>query len=130
MLEGFVNVSAMLRPGVYALIKDGAVVYIGQSVKPLSRVEAHRSLWGRKKAPGWLPIRGILFDEVHVLSCRVEDLDTVERTLIDLYKPKFNIKLKAPGHTTAEFNLTTATGICVAINAKSAPPTRGFVRRM
>jgi len=130
MLEGFVNVSVMLKPGVYALIKDGAVVYIGQSVKPLSRVEAHRSLWGRKKAPGWLPIRGILFDEVHVLPCRVEDLDIVERTLIDLYKPKFNIKLKAPGPVTAEFNLTTATGICVAINAKTAPPSRGFVRRM
>jgi hypothetical protein len=129
MLEGFVNVSPLLKPGVYALLKDGVVVYIGQSVRPLARVEAHRSLWGRKKAPGWLPIRGILFDEVHVLPCRVEQLDEVERTLIDLYKPKFNVKLKAPGCSTAEFNLTTATGICVAINAK-APARSGFVRRM
>ena len=96
MLEGFVNVSVVLKPGVYALVKDGTVVYIGQSVKPLSRVEAHRSLWGRKKAPGWLPIRGILFDEVHVLPCRVEDLDTLERALINLYKPKFNLRLKTP----------------------------------
>ena len=128
MLEGFVNTSVMLKPGVYALLKEGVVVYIGQSIKPLSRVEAHRSLWGRKKAPGWLPIRGILFDEVHVLPCRVEQLDEVERALIDLYKPKFNIKLKAPGHCTTEFNLTTATGVCVAINAKTA--SAKFVRRM
>lgn len=127
MLEGFVDVSVMLKPGVYALIKDGVVVYIGQSKKPLSRVEAHRSLWGRKKAPGWLPIRAILFDEAHVLPCRVEQLDEVERALIDLYKPKFNVKLKSPLPTACEFNLTTALGVCVTINSK---PARGFVRRM
>lgn len=128
MLEGFVNVSAMLRPGVYALVKDGVVVYVGQSKKPLSRVEAHRSLWGRKKAPGWLPIRGILFDEVHVMPCRVEQLDEVERALIDLYKPKFNVKLKSPDPVACEFNLTTALGVCVTINQR--PTTGGFVRRM
>lgn len=128
MLEGFVNLSVALKPGIYALIKDGVVVYIGQSIKPLSRIEAHRSLWGRKKAPGWLPIRGILFDEVHVLPCRVDDLNEVERALIDLYKPKFNVKLKSPDPVSCEFNLTTATGICVAINAKAAGPR--FVRRM
>jgi hypothetical protein len=127
MLEGFVNVSAMLRPGVYALVKDGVVVYVGQSKKPLSRVEAHRSLWGRKKAPGWLPIRGILFDEVHVMPCRVEQLDEVERALIDLYKPKFNVKLKSPLPVTTEFAITV--GDCVI--AMNAPPARsGFVRRM
>lgn len=128
MLEGFVNLSAALKPGIYALVKDGVVVYVGQSIKPLSRIEAHRSLWGRKKAPGWLPIRGILFDEVHVLPCRVEDLNEVERALVDLYKPKFNVKLKSPDPVATEFNLTTATGICVAINAKAAGPR--FVRRM
>lgn len=128
MLEGFVNVSAMLRPGVYALVKDGVVVYVGQSKKPLSRVEAHRSLWGRKKAPGWLPIRGILFDEVHVMPCLVEQLDEVERALIDLYKPKFNLRLKSPAPVACEFNLTTALGVCVTINAQASAPR--FVRRM
>lgn len=127
MLEGFVNVSAMLKPGVYALVKDGVVVYVGQSKQPLSRIYAHKSLWGRKKVPGYLPIRGILFDEAHVMPCRLENLDQVERMLIDLYKPKYNIKLKAPGHTTTEFNLTTATGVCVAINAKTKST---FVRRI
>lgn len=99
MLEGFINATAMLRPGVYALVHGGVVVYIGQSKKPLSRVEAHRSLWGRKQrspAPGWLPIKAILFDEVHVLPCRVEDLDRLEAALINLYKPKYNVKLKSP----------------------------------
>ncbi len=99
MLEGFVDTTVVLRPGVYALVHSGIVVYIGQSKKPLSRIEAHRSLWGRKQrspAPGWLPIKAILFDEVHVLPCRVEDLDQLERALIELYKPKYNVKLKSP----------------------------------
>ena len=51
MLEGFINVSATLRPGIYALVRDGVVVYIGQSKKPLARISAHRSNWGRKAMP-------------------------------------------------------------------------------
>lgn len=100
MLEGFINVSAILRCGIYALVRDGAVVYVGQSKKMLARVSAHKSNWGRKATPTWMPasLRGVLFDEVHVLPCRVEDLDRIERALIDLYKPKYNIqhKTKAP----------------------------------
>lgn len=96
MFEGFVDVSAMLKPGVYALVREGVVVYVGQSKKPLARIDAHRSLAGRKTAPGWLPIRAIHFDEAYVMPCRVEDLDLVERAMIDLYKPKYNVKLKTP----------------------------------
>lgn len=98
VIEGFVNVSAILGPGVYALVRDGVVVYIGQSKRMLSRVSAHKSNWGRKSTPSWLPpsCRGILFDEVHVLPCRVEDLDEVEATMINLYKPRYNIRVKTP----------------------------------
>ena len=97
MLEGFINISVSLKPGVYALLREGVVVYIGQSKKPLSRIEAHRSLGARKtSAPGWLPIKGIPFDEVHVMPCRLEDLDVLEAALVELYKPKFNVKLKSP----------------------------------
>lgn len=97
MLEGFINISVSLKPGIYALLREGVVVYIGQSKKPLSRIEAHRSLGARRNAaPGWLPIKGIPFDEVHVLPCRVEDLDVLEAAMINLYKPKFNVKLKSP----------------------------------
>jgi len=122
VLEGFIDVSAALKPGVYALVREGVVVYIGQSKKPLARIEAHRSLWGRKKPPGWLPIRGILFDEVHVLPCRVEDLDRLEAALIDLYKPKYNVKLKSPAPVSTPFSV----GPCV-INARPTSPP--LVRR-
>ncbi len=99
MLDGFVNVSTILLPGVYALVRGGVVVYVGQSKRPLSRIAAHKSNWGRKALPAWMPasLRGVLFDEVHVLPCRVEDLDRVEAAIIELYKPRYNIRIKTPG---------------------------------
>ena len=126
MLEGFVDVTAVLRCGVYALVRDGIVVYVGQGKKMVARVEAHRSNWGRKSTPAWMPVslRGVLFDQVFVLPCRVEDLDRIEAAMIDLYKPKFNIKLKAPA-----LNATQPITIGgVALNFR--PPAPRFERRI
>ena len=126
MLEGFIDATALLRPGIYALLYRGVVVYVGQSKVPLSRVYAHRSLRSRK-APAWLPIKGMLFDEVHVLPTLVDDLDRVERALIDLYKPKYNVKLKSPQPVSQEIILTTPIGVCVTLNKLPRTP---LVRRM
>lgn len=97
MLGGFIDVSATLLPGVYALVRNGVVVYVGQSKRPLLRISAHKSNWGRKALPAWMPtsLRGVLFDEVHILPCRVEDLDRVEAAMIELYKPRYNIRIKS-----------------------------------
>lgn len=130
MLEGFINVSAILSAGVYALVREGVVVYVGQSKRMLSRVSAHKSNWGRKNQPAWLPasVRGVLFDEVHVLPCRVEDMDQLEAALIDLYKPRYNIKLKAPTPTVTSLTITTHSGITVPLNPR--PSTPRFERRI
>lgn len=130
MLEGFIDVSAILRCGIYALVREGVVVYVGQSKKMLARVSAHKSNWGRKSMPAWMPasLRGVLFDEVHVLPCRVEDLDQLECALIDLYKPKFNIALKAPTPlTTTPLNLNI-NGISIPLNHRPSVPR--FERRI
>src|SRR5438445_279771 len=99
MLEGFVDASVVLRPAVYALVRDGVVVYIGQASRAaIARIEAHRSNWGRKRTPAWMPasLRGVLFDQVFVMPVRVEQLDQVEAAMINLYKPRYNIKIKTP----------------------------------
>lgn len=128
MIEGFIEVTTILRCGVYALVRDGAVVYVGQSKRMLSRIEAHRSQWARStKAPDWLPIKGILFDQVFIRPCRVEDLNTIERQLIDLYKPRFNVKLKAPTPTTTPMVMTLPCGTTIPLNHR--PPVR-FERRI
>lgn len=129
MLEGFVDVSAIVRPGVYALVREGAVVYVGQGKRPSARIEAHRSNWGRKAVPAWMPqsLRGILFDEAWVMPCRVEDLDRLERALIDLYKPRYNVRLKPP--TPCEVPMTLHKGeLSVGLNPRPAP--RMFERRI
>jgi excinuclease UvrABC nuclease subunit len=130
MLEGFIEVTPVLRAGVYALVRDGVVVYVGQGKKMIARVEAHRSNWGRKSTPAWMPmsLRGVLFDQVFVLPCRVEDLDRLEAAMIDLYKPKFNIKLKAPTPLTQQPITMRVAGIDVPLNFR--PPTPRFERRI
>jgi hypothetical protein len=119
VLDGFVDVSVVLMPGVYALVRDGIVVYVGQSRRPLARISAHKSNWGRKGLPAWMPVslRGVLFDEVHVLPCRLEELDRVEAAMIELYKPRYNIRVKSPA--PVEFTHLLA----------SAPTTK-FERRL
>ena len=128
-LDGFHDITPILRCGIYALIREGVVVYVGQSKKMLARVSAHKSNWGRKAMPAWMPasLRGVLFDEVHVLPCRVEDLDRLERALIDLYKPKYNIQLKQPTPTTTPFTLTVGS---VSVPINHPRPTPRFERRI
>ena len=129
MLEGFINVSPILGPGVYALIREGVVVYVGQSKKMLQRISAHKSNWGRKAQPVWMPVslRGVLFDEVHVLPCRVEALDELEAAMIDLYKPRYNIRLKAPTPCEVSLSLTIG-GFTIPFNQR--PPAPRFERRI
>lgn len=105
-------------------------MYVGQGKRMVARVEAHRSNWGRKSVPAWMPVslRGVLFDEVHVFPCRVEDLDRIERAMIDLYKPKYNIKLKAPTPITDQA-LTLRVGE-VSIPLNHRPPAPRFERRI
>src|SRR6266403_897975 len=107
IVEGFFEVSQILRSGVYLLCHKGVVIYIGQSKGMLARIAAHRSMWGAKrrgKVPDWLPIKGILFDEL-------------ELEMIEIYKPKFNTRLKSQGATDRPFNVKV-NGVTLAFNAK------------
>ena len=129
MLDGFIEVTPILGVGVYALLRDGVVVYVGQSKKMLQRISAHKSNWGRKAQPAWMPVslRGVLFDQAFVLPCRVESLDELEAAMIDLYKPRYNIKLKAPTPTTTQM-VITVNGVSVPFNHR--PQTAKFERRI
>jgi hypothetical protein len=128
-LDGFVDVSGMLCCGVYALAKNGVVIYVGQSKKMLGRVSAHRSNWGRKSTPAWMPAscRGMLFDQIFIRPCRVEDLDALEAQMINLYKPRYNVRIKTPYPISTPFNITIR-GFVIPCNTRAAPPP--FERRI
>lgn len=95
-LEGFVDASAMLQGGVYALVHHGNVVYVGKAKLMLGRVYNHRVAWGKKsgKAVRLKPAKGILFDSIWVRPCALADIDDLEYAMINLYKPRYNSMLR------------------------------------
>ena len=97
-LEGFTDVTPLLRAGVYALVKRGVVIYVGKSKSLYARIYAHRHYANRaargKTIPSWLPVKGLVFDEVYIRPCSLEDLDHLEWQMINLYKPRYNQSLK------------------------------------
>lgn len=124
-IEGFSDISLCLRSGVYLLAHRGVVIYIGQAKSLLGRVYTHRNLWGRKarggKGPDWMPIKGILFDEVHICPCATDKLDEFEREMINLYKPKFNQLLKTAGQADAPASLKIADRVVVMTTVRPRP---------
>lgn len=97
-LEGALDVSLILKPGVYALVRRGVVIYVGKSKSVYQRIYTHRTTANRKARgqaiPTWLPIQGFVFDQVFVWTCTLEELDALEAEKINLYQPRFNQSLK------------------------------------
>lgn len=125
-LDGFVEVSPLLQCAVYALAKGGVVVYVGQSKKPLARIAAHRAQLGRKSTPDWMPIRGVAFDQIFIRPCAPEALNALEAEMINLYKPRLNIRIKNKLPIDTPFTIRVGDH-SLAINTRSCPP---FERRI
>lgn len=94
---GAADCSWLIRPSIYFLLYQGMVVYIGQSRMPIQRIYAHRSTWGKKKSDEWrrmgkTPVKAVIFDEVFLLKTAMEDLDRVEREMIQKHRPKYNVQ--------------------------------------
>lgn len=70
-----------LQPGIYFLIKDREIVYVGQSVDCEARVKKHIQE-GEKN-----------FTEYHVFHCPVEHLNLYEAYCLWKFQPKYNIHL-------------------------------------
>lgn len=127
-LSGFIDASEILRSGVYILVHRGVVIYVGKSKAMLARIYTHRNLWASKRrgkgdVPWWMPIPGIHFDEVHIRPCALADLDRLERDMIELYKPKYNTRLKTDATSRAEVPMTI-NGIALCLNPRPTEITR------
>lgn len=109
-LEGFTEASEILRSGVYALCARGVVIYVGKSKAMIARIAAHRTKWIDKrkgrKASNFLPIPGLLFDQIFVLPVPAHQLDEIEALMIERYKPRYNIQLKTTAKVTVPASLT------------------------
>ena len=78
-MEEFVDVSVILRAGVYLLYRRGRVVYVGKSRRLLHRLYSHRNA---------------RFDAMKVVAVADELLDATEQALIAYFKPIYNANHK------------------------------------
>lgn len=69
-----IDVSALLRPGVYILRRSGQVVWIGAAKVPLTRIHGHNDHRRGEPAPSWLPWKPVKFDSVELRPCLIDDL--------------------------------------------------------
>jgi GIY-YIG catalytic domain len=94
--DGFISVEFMLHCGVYALVRRGVVVYIGQSKLLCRRVLEHWRKRGAKPAKnpyyGTSVYNGAVFDDVWIRPCMLGELDSLEATMIKKYQPKYNVR--------------------------------------
>lgn len=128
-LDGAIEATAVLGPGVYALVSKGVVIYVGQSKAVYRRVYEHRTTAQRKargKAiPSWLPLKGFVFDQVFVWPCHPDALSATEDEKINLYKPKWNESRKT--HAKVGPFTLNVRGVEVVVGARPAAP---FERRI
>jgi hypothetical protein len=91
-IDGFVDCTAILNCAIYALVRKGRVVYVGQSRSAHARISTHCRM-RRKRAPregAKNSIAGIAFDEIWVRQCTLGQLDILEAAMIKKHQPKHN----------------------------------------
>lgn len=76
IVEGSIPTSVVC--GIYFLIRDDRIVYVGQSTNALRRVARHID-------------DGKIFDRFSIAPCKKEELDKLERTYITALYPEENM---------------------------------------
>jgi hypothetical protein len=120
ILDGALELSAILQSGVYILLHRSKVVYVGKSRMVLKRLYAHRNLWERKRKglrrPGYSKVNGIPFDQVFFHPCKIEELDALEMKLIQEHQPRYNAQLRGPPPTLKGPLTINVRGFNITIN--------------
>ena len=78
--------------GVYFLFSGNDLIYIGQSTNVMRRISDHA---GNGPA-SHLAKKGVEFDSYAYISVPEQDLDAVERRMINEHKPLYNERLITP----------------------------------
>lgn len=128
-LEGFIDVSQILQGGVYALVHRGIVVYVGKSKVMLGRVYTHRVAWGKKSKAqvGLKPQKGILFDSIWIRPCPLTEIDAIESAMINLYKPRYNDRLR--NGLPVDISALVSALVATQVFAPQPPKQESTIRR-
>ena len=100
-LEDFVDVSEVLGAGVYLLVSEGEVVFVGKASRVmLTRIAAHRSA----NVPTFL-LPNIRFDRVLVKFIHPDRLEATYQSLVAEHSPRYNLTPRAIPTATLERRL-------------------------
>ena len=88
-MTDIIDISSILRPGVFLLWRQDRCVYVGKSKCLLAGIALHRTI-NRANLPSWLPIHRITFDRVEILPCDVHRAIAIQKALITLHSPYHN----------------------------------------
>lgn len=124
--DGFLQIDALLRSGVYALTWRGEVMYIGQTLKLYRRLYAHCSGRDRDRRVvlGTRTIKGVVFDGIWIRPCPADQLLELEAELINRYCPRYNDRKKY-----VKISVEDLLAALTPIIAKPKAPDRFFIPR-
>lgn len=92
MLKGFADISEVLGAGIYVLLAQGRVVFVGKSSRVmLTKIANHRA----GDRPKWFPLANIQFDSVKVKFVHPDLVEAVYQGLIAEYQPRYNTTPRA-----------------------------------
>lgn len=94
--DGFLDFTVLMHCAIYALVRRGVVVYIGQSKSVGERMQTHirKRKGGVRKSGYYSQMKvGFSFDAIWICECMFGELDKLEEALIKKYQPKYNQKL-------------------------------------
>lgn len=123
-MENFVRFEVTNLCAVYCLLREGEVVYVGQSTNIHARISRHwqnmQRIRAGKKPYARNSIAPIFFDCAMVKYVAKDALDREEFALIQAYLPMHNKLLRRPLRAP-EVDLTTITAVLELVRRKRGP---------
>lgn len=96
LLPGAINISGILRPGVYILHHHSRVVYIGKARCLLAAICNHRLALTSATLARLFPHRRIPFDGIEIIPCAADRAIPLAAALITLHQPRYNLHPPRP----------------------------------
>lgn len=90
------SISAPVLCGVYFLVKNRRVVYVGQSINVWSRIGAHAA-------------EGKPFDRISFIPCEKKHMDVLEALYIHIFRPRLNGNVSPSGVKAAQLGFKELT---------------------
>ena len=87
-----VDMSDLLKPGVYLLSFHSRVVYVGRAKRLLPTIAMHWTVSHGPALPDWFPTKRVTFDDITVYPMSYDLTLPLAQALIEFHRPSANLK--------------------------------------